>query len=263
MSFRDHAKTSLFVAAALFAALALAPGAGAATFDQRDILIKGPGSGSAVYFLATNSQRYVFPDEKTFLSWFTGFGDVKTVTLADLMAFPLGGNVTYRPGIRMVKITTDPKVYAVERGGVLRWVTTESLARQLYGSDWNTKIVDVPDPLFVNYTLGSPITSAGDYDPEAAANLSQSIAMDKGLNPGLIPLLSDTRANVGDAKTRRTVTGTCTGKDRDITSFACPVTPTRDICGVPPFVTCFLGASEACPAGMVWDPACSCTCIPR
>ena len=59
--------------------------------------------------------------------------------------------------MRMVKIQTDPKVYAVARGGILRWVKTESLAKLLYGDTWNTQIDDVSDALFTNYTIGEPI----------------------------------------------------------------------------------------------------------
>ncbi len=57
--------------------------------------------------------------------------------------------------------------------------------------------------------------------------------------------------------------GTCTAAARGISSFACPGTPTEDVCGVPPYLTCYSGPNEACPPGKVWDPACSCTCIER
>jgi hypothetical protein len=58
----------------------------------------------------------------------------------------------------MVKIMSDPHVYAVARGGVLRWVTSEAVAARLFGSGWNKMIDDVSDAFFVNYTLGAPIT---------------------------------------------------------------------------------------------------------
>jgi hypothetical protein len=60
----------------------------------------------------------------------------------------------------MVKITHDPKVYAVEPGGVLRWVSSEAIAEELYGDDWNKQIVDVDETFWKNYTIGAQITDS-------------------------------------------------------------------------------------------------------
>ncbi len=90
-----------------------------------------------------------------------GFGKVKTITDAELAALSLSGtNMTYRPGTRLVKITTDPKVYAVEPGGSLRWVKDEATAKALYGDTWNKQIDDVPDVFFTNYSKGADVDSA-------------------------------------------------------------------------------------------------------
>ena len=63
---------------------------------------------------------------------------MNVVTDAQLAAYAIGGNVTYRPGTRLVKIQSDPKVYAVDAHGVLRWVKTEAAAIALYGSATGT-----------------------------------------------------------------------------------------------------------------------------
>jgi subtilisin family serine protease len=140
-------------------------------------------SSSAVYFLAADAKRYVFPNEKIYLSWFSGFAPIRTITASEMAAIPLGGNVTYRPGIRLVKIQTDPSIYAVSKGGVLRHVTSQSLAISLYGPDWNKKIDDIPEAFFVNYRLGSEITSFFDYDSVAERERSITIDRDKNLLP--------------------------------------------------------------------------------
>lgn len=121
-------------------------------------LIKG--SLPAVYFCGKDGKRYVFVNEGAFYSWFHDFSTVVTLSDSALAQIPLGGNITYKPGSRMVKINTDPKVYAVARGGLLRWVTSEAVAAQLYGADWNQKIDDVPDSFFFSYRIGDPITDA-------------------------------------------------------------------------------------------------------
>jgi hypothetical protein len=93
----------------------------------------------------------------------------------------IGGNITYRPGVRLVKITTDPKVYAVGANGTLRWVQTEGVARDLYGVNWNTMVDDVPDAFFINYRIGAPIASATDFSVSQETANASSIAVDRGL----------------------------------------------------------------------------------
>lgn len=123
-------------------------------------LIKMDGN-PAVYYLGSDDKRYVFPNAQAYFTWYEDFSGVVTVSQSELESYSIGGNVTYRAGTYMVKITTDPKTYAVEPGGVLRWVTTEAIATSLYGAEWWLKIQDVPDPFFVNYdSSGADITDA-------------------------------------------------------------------------------------------------------
>ncbi len=138
-------------------------------------------SQPAVYYYGADSKRYVFPNEKTYQTWYADFKSVKTVADSELASIAIGGNITYRPGIKMVKITTDPKVYAVSSGGVLRWITSEAVARSLYGANWNRLIEDLPDEFFTNYTVGQPINSLSDYDRTAQMALTPTINSDKNL----------------------------------------------------------------------------------
>lgn len=130
-------------------------------------LIKLPDDGdmnttsdSAVYYLSEDGKRYAFPNSQTFFTWYENFDSVVTVDAGELASYMLGGNVTYRPGTRLVKIQTDPKVYAVEPTGILRWVQTEAIMVSLYGSEWNRRIDDVADTFFMNYAVGVPMSSA-------------------------------------------------------------------------------------------------------
>ncbi|PIR66749.1 MAG: hypothetical protein COU51_02340 [Parcubacteria group bacterium CG10_big_fil_rev_8_21_14_0_10_36_14] len=121
----------------------------------------------AVYYYATDGKRYVFPNEKTYNTWYDGFTGVKTITDSELAVIQIGGNAVYRAGVKLIKIQTDPKVYAVAKDGVLRWIKTESIAVALYGADWAKKVEDVPDAFFTNYTIGADIGSADNYNPTA------------------------------------------------------------------------------------------------
>jgi len=143
-------------------------------------LIKG--STAAVYFYALDGKRYVFPDQNTYFSWYDDFKSVKKISDAELAAIPIGGNVTSRPGVKLLKIKSSPQVYAVSQGGVLRWLSTEELAQTLYGQNWQSFVVDLDDSFFAGYKVGQAITRASDYDPFTEKNMAISIDIDKGFN---------------------------------------------------------------------------------
>ena len=160
---------------------AFVPTAQAVALSSGDLI---KASLPAVYYYGADAKRYVFPDVKTYDTWYVDFSTVKTITDEELAMIPIGGNVTYRPGVNMIKINTDPKVYAVEQNGVLRWVSTEAVASCLYGSGWAGMVNDVSDAFFVNYTIGAEITDCADYDKDAAMAASPSVNVDKGLAAG-------------------------------------------------------------------------------
>ncbi len=119
-------------------------------------LVKSPQT-SAVYYCGADGKRYVFPNSKIYFTWYDDFDEVIEITVEELAAIPLGGNVTYRPGSKMVKIESLPNVYAVEQGGVLRWIKSPSVAGILYGDEWAKNVDDLSDAFFGNYTFGDPI----------------------------------------------------------------------------------------------------------
>src|SRR3989339_1013539 len=114
---------------------------------------------TSVYFYGSDNKRHLFPNENTYKSWYTDWTGVKIVPVSQLQGISLGHNVTIRPGTVLLKIETDPKVYAVEPTGLLRWVPTEARALALYGSNWNTQIIDVPLIYWVDYTFGADLTT--------------------------------------------------------------------------------------------------------
>ncbi len=144
-------------------------------------LIRGQ-TFSAVYYYGVDGFRYVFPNDKTYFTWYADFSTVKFISDTDLQTIQIGGNVTYKPGVRMIKINSDPKTYAVDAGGTLRWVASEQAATALYGSDWNKMIDDVPDAFFPNYKQGgADIEQASDFDKANAEAEATDIGRDKDL----------------------------------------------------------------------------------
>ncbi len=129
---------------------------------QAGDLIKMSGL-SSVYYLGADGKRYVFPNESTYFSWYSDFSKVVTISQSELESYPLGKNVTVRPGTKLVKITTNPNVYAVTPGGVLVLIPSETVASTLWGANWAKRVIDVSDAFFTNYTISTATLSASAY----------------------------------------------------------------------------------------------------
>lgn len=142
-------------------------------------VIKGEGL-STLYYIGEDGKRYVFPNSNIFFSWYDNFSKVVEVPLEDLYEYPLGGNARYKPGALLIKIQTDPKVYAVGGNGKLHWIKTEKIAKALYGNNWNKLIDDVPDSFFTNYEISTEVNEESDFDPSEEEEQMPSISHNRG-----------------------------------------------------------------------------------
>ncbi|MBI5621341.1 hypothetical protein HY933_00550 [Candidatus Falkowbacteria bacterium] len=121
-------------------------------------LIKAADS-STVYYYGYDGQRHAFPHSSIYFSWYDNFDRVKTVSKADLASINLGKNIMIRPGTYLVKLVSDPKVYAVEPEGVLRYIESVSQAATLYGGAWQSRVIDLADAFYGDYTSGGSFDS--------------------------------------------------------------------------------------------------------
>ena len=122
-------------------------------------LIKCPDF-SAVYYVADDGSRWVFPNDKIYFSWFSDFDDVITVSCDELASFPIGRNVPYQSGTRLVKLQSTPTVYAVAPGGVLHPIDSEADAISLYGANWAKRVDDLSDAFFPRYDVRVAVSSS-------------------------------------------------------------------------------------------------------
>ncbi len=119
---------------------------------------------STVYYMGYDGMRYTYPTQARWFSWYTDFSSVVTMSAADIADIDLGGNVVIRPGGPWVKITSDNKVYAVARDGMIHWIESEDVAKAFAGDDWNDRIIDDPDVFFDDHTVGTSLMSATAYE---------------------------------------------------------------------------------------------------
>lgn len=116
---------------------------------------------STIYYFGVDGQRYVIPNDATFFTWFTTKENIKKLSPEELGQIPFGAkNVTYKPNTRLLTITSDPRVYWVDVGGVLREISSTNLLTELFGADWQKLVDNLPEEYFSNYTIGKPITKA-------------------------------------------------------------------------------------------------------
>jgi len=164
-------KTLIISALAAISLFAIVPAEAAISYGD---LVKG--SGATVYYVTGDLQRLAFLDEAAFRSWYPDFSAVRTVSDADLAKLPLAGTATFRPGVRPIKGATDARVYGIDRDGALRWLATESVARVIYGDDWNAKIAVVSDTDLAGYGRGADVTGPNQYwwmrERDASLNLN-------------------------------------------------------------------------------------------
>lgn len=173
-------KVSLLSMLVLSVMLLGAPGN---TFAKKNLeagtVVKGKGL-STLYYIGEDGKRYVFPNDKTYFSWFDDFTEVEEIEMDELYEYSLGGNARYKPGKLLVKITTDPKVYAVSSDGKLRWIKSEEMAKYYYGDNWNKMIDDVPDSFFTDYEIGEDIDDDDDYSPDEEEEEVPTISHNRG-----------------------------------------------------------------------------------
>lgn len=132
-------------------------------------LIKLPDDGnpetqfdSAVYYIGADKRRHPFPNERVYMSWYNSFDRVEIVAADAVSSIQLGSMVTYAPGY-LVKFCSVPNVYVVDSYGQLRWVVSEDIARNLFGTNWNSQIKDISDAFYSSYKFGQDIRSTVDY----------------------------------------------------------------------------------------------------
>ena len=133
------------------------------------------GSLSAVYYLAGDGKRHVFVNDRVYATWYgTNFSSVLTIPDSMLAAIPLGSPVTFRPGT-MLKAPSVPAVYVVDVNQTLRHISSEPIATQLFGVQWNTMVHDLEESLLFSYRIGEPILDASAFGLDEIRSLPLTI----------------------------------------------------------------------------------------
>jgi hypothetical protein len=134
---------------------------------------------STVYYVGVDGRRYVFPNETTYFTWYPNFNGVQFLPDATIAAMPIGPLVPLRPGIKLMKYPSVPKVFAVEPGGQLRWIPDEATLTRL-GYRLN-QVVDMNEAFVAGYHEGPSLTGPADGSVVAPAGGTQLYIIRNGL----------------------------------------------------------------------------------
>jgi len=130
----------------------------ASAMDYKTGDIVTAGNNSIVYYIASDSHKYSFPNESIFLTWYKDFSGIKKISTRDMIRIPSAKTqMTIKPGVKLVKFPNSPKVYVVEPGALLRWLKSEKVAGWYYGKNWNEEIITLDLGQFKNYTFGQDL----------------------------------------------------------------------------------------------------------
>lgn len=121
-----------------------------------------------VYYVDAGMVRRPFVDAQTYFTYEDSFNEVKMVTDATLPTLTLGSPMLPKAGVVLIKIQSDNHVYAVVNDGQghmeLRWISSEAIAKELYGADWADYVIDIPVTLFGKYMMGEEVTTADELE---------------------------------------------------------------------------------------------------
>jgi hypothetical protein len=125
-------------------------------------LVKSSGSPT-VYFAAQDGSRYAFVGSGTYFSWFDDFATVQTISNAAIAQMPLGGDVLYKPGSRLLKVASSPKIYQIGNDGSVHWIESEDILVSAYGSHWQQQVTVISATDLADYPQGAPIPDQLSY----------------------------------------------------------------------------------------------------
>lgn len=127
-----------------------------------------------------HNEQWSFVTVSHFESWYgtdpcvscAGVAEVSNETVTEL---PFGGIITMKPG-SLVRIEADTSVFIVDSCATVRRILP-SVAQEIYGNDWEKRIVTEQEFLFTEYHMGSDVDEVEDIDLETmfARTIDQEI----------------------------------------------------------------------------------------
>jgi len=120
-----------------------------------------------VYYIDSELKRHPIFNEQMYFTYEDSWDAVQFVEDSSLAAFPMATSVLPKAGVVLVKIMSVNNVYAVtlvDDVTVLRHITSEALAADIYGSGWSDYVIDVEPTFWSKFSFGAEIKTAISVD---------------------------------------------------------------------------------------------------
>lgn len=101
-----------------------------------------------------NGKRRGFFNATVYYTWYSDFKAVKTLTVEEIEAIELGTPMPIKENTKLLKFPLNPKVYAVMANETIQHIPDEATAVSLFGANWATKVIELPEIYFLFYTKG-------------------------------------------------------------------------------------------------------------
>ena len=159
---------------------------------------------SAVYYISKDSQKYSFPNEKIYISWFDNFKYVKNVSTEKINEYEYGGAIKLRPQIyenldyilpekTLVKQINSPGYFYIENGQKRVFTTIEifenngfkienAITADISEYPWGQTINSVENILLNSSQFIEPITKAHDFDQDGLSDYDEKYIYYSNLN---------------------------------------------------------------------------------
>lgn len=121
-----------------------------------------------VYCITEDLTRRPYMDEISYFTTFRTFTTVKWVADSTLAEFDIAPPMLPKEDVALVKFETDESVYYFSQDpldpthGILRWITTEELARYIAGDNWSDYVIDLNPTLFTRFDVEAPFLTLED-----------------------------------------------------------------------------------------------------
>ena len=116
-------------------------------------------------YLVADGAMWLIPSPTVYFTWFDSWDDTLEVSQATidvyLNTYDYKGDLKLAAGTR-VKSDVSNKVYVVGSDNKLHWITSETVADEIYGSDWNQGIIEVTSTYLWKYATGDDVSSTDD-----------------------------------------------------------------------------------------------------
>lgn len=123
----------------------------AATYQNGDLLTSPQHTSVYEY---KDGKRHGFVNAEVFHTWYADFSKVKTISVSELEAIELGTPMPVKENTKLIKFPLNPKTYAVTSYATIQHIPDEETAIALFGANWASNIIELPEIYFLFYTKG-------------------------------------------------------------------------------------------------------------